>query len=298
LERLIVLLAPAEKPLDSEQLEQKLTELQVPADAGQLDAELNTAVQDNLLLRQEGGYHLAEPSLARALQAHEGLNGQQTLAEQIRHDHPLCANARRFLYRAGFALSPVAETLVYRCESTSADLGRILPSVVYARFLPGETLDGDQVRAIQTQIKQVDSEATAVFAVTDRRPADEGWAQIGTLRMEKFIILPLESALLNEGLATGREGALLRAEIEKRLGADYDPYDVRDPVAGAFSFFGRDAAVETLSRRIAEGRPVGIFGLRKLGKTSLLQALRDRAPFPVAAYAHTALLETMGAPAV
>jgi ligand-binding sensor domain-containing protein/tetratricopeptide (TPR) repeat protein len=283
LERLIVLLASAEKPLDIEQLEQKLVELQVPADADQLEAELSSAVRDGLFLRQEGEYHMAEPPLARALQAHEGEDGQRVLAERIRHDHPLCANARRFLDQAGFTLAAVGETLVYRCEPTSADLGRLLPSVVYAQLLPGEELDADQVRAIHIQVKQIDTEAKVVFAITDRRPTDEGWAQIGTLRMEKFTILPLESALLNEGLASERERALLRTEIENRLGADYDPYDVRDPVAGAFSFFGRDALVETLSRRIVEGRPVGIFGLRKLGKTSLLQALRDRAPFPVAA---------------
>ena len=145
-------------------------------------------------------------------------------------------------------------------------------------------LNGEQVLAIREQVKQVDAQASVVFAITDQRPTDDGWAQIGTLRMPAFDfkVLPIESALINKGLAEGGERKLLRIEINKRLGTDYDPYNVTTPVTGAFSFFGRDVLIETLWHRISEGQPVGIFGLRKLGKSSLLHVLQERAPFPVA----------------
>ncbi len=280
--QLLVLLIPAKTGLDTPQLIKRLAELDVPVAADQLETELNAVCRNGLLRQQEGRYYLTNPPLAHVLQDDEGKTGRLILAEQIRYDHPLCANARRFLQQAGFSLIPVAEPLLYRAELTSTAWQRLLPAKIYARFLPGETLNDRRVLAIRQQVQQVDPQASVILAITDRRPTDSGWAQVGTLRISGFTILPLDSALLNEGLTTGRERALLRLEIEQRLGTDYNPYDVRDPVAGAFSFFGRDALVETLLHRLAEGRPVGIFGLRKLGKSSLLQALRDRAPFPVA----------------
>ncbi|MDY7075917.1 MAG: NUDIX domain-containing protein [Chloroflexota bacterium] len=187
----------------------------------------------------------------------------------------------RFFKQAGLKLNAVGSTKLWRGESPS-HLSRILPPVVYACFLSSGKLDAAEVLEVYTQVRQVQKDAKVVFAVIDRRPTDDGWAQIGTLGMVQFAVLPIESALLYRGLATGRERRLLRDEIERRMGTDYNPYDVRDPVAGAFGFFGRDALVEDLLRRAAEGRPVGIFGLRKMGKSSLLHAVRERAAFPVA----------------
>ena len=53
-------------------------------------------------------------------------------------------------------------------------------------------------------------------------------------------------------------------------------YDERDPVHGN-RFFGRAEELRELDRLISHGnRHVGIFGLRRIGKTSLLLELRDR----------------------
>lgn len=281
--QLLVLLIASKTGVDTNALTRMLAQLNVPIEADQLETELASACRGGLLRLQKGRYYPANAPLARTLQADEDQIGQHNLVEQIRYDHPLCANARRFLDRAGFSLVPIAEPLLYRLEFTTTSLQHLLPAQLYARFVPAETLNDRRVLAIQQQIQQFDREARVILVITDRRPTESGWAQIGTLRLGGFTVLPLDSALLNEGLATGRERTLLRTEIEQRLGTDYDPYDVRDPVAGAFSFFGREALVETLLRRLTEGRPVGVFGLRKLGKSSVLHALRDRAPFPVAA---------------
>jgi ligand-binding sensor domain-containing protein len=282
--QLLLLLIPAKTGLDTDRLIHTLAQLDVPVQPDQLETELNTAHLDGLLRQRSGRYYPANAPLAQALQDHEGEAGRLALAGQIRYDHPLSANARRFFDRAGFHLIPIAEPLLYRVVTTSSAWQRLLPDRVYARFLPGETLDRGQVLAIQEQVLRIDPQASVIFAVTDRRPTESGWAQIGTLRLgdSPVTILPLDGVVLSEGLVSGHESRVLRTEVEQRLGTDYDPYDVRDPVAGAFSFFGREALVETLLRRLSEGRPVGIFGLRKLGKSSLLQALRDRAPFPAA----------------
>lgn len=54
-----------------------------------------------------------------------------------------------------------------------------------------------------------------------------------------------------------------------------DLYDELTPVTGDH-FFGRARELNALARDLAEGRHCGVFGLRKIGKTSLLYRLRDR----------------------
>jgi photosystem II stability/assembly factor-like uncharacterized protein len=283
LEQLILLQAPIGNSFTSAQLEVALRRLGAAFGVEGLLSALSALIQRGLLVQHHIGWRLADPLLAQIQRRELHREELVHLIELTRQKHPLYTNARRFLKQDDFELISIGEGGLFRYEPTSADLARLLPSVVYIQLLPGEELDADRVFAIRDLVKQVDGQASVVFAITDCRPTDQGWAQIGTLRMDGFVVLPIEDTLLNEGLATGHERALLRTEIAKRLGVDYDPYDMRDPVAGTFSFFGRDALAESLLRRIVEGRPAGVFGLRKIGKSSLLQALRDRASFPVAA---------------
>ncbi|MGB0383453.1 MAG: CHAT domain-containing protein [Ardenticatenaceae bacterium] len=289
LTQLILLRLSGKAVVDSEQLREVLVELNVPVESDQL--ELSAALREGLLRAVVGGYCLAEPQLADALQAHEGPNGLAVLAKQIRETHPLFINARRFLEKAGFTtLTLIEEPFLYCCEAMSVNWTTLLPSTVYVRLLPNHTLNGQQVRDIRDKVKGVDEGASIVFVITDQRPTYDGWGQIVTLgyESEPFTVLPIKSALINEGLATRNEETRLREEIDKRLGA-HDPYNVTTPVRD-FSFFGRDDLVKTLLRRITFGQPVGIFGLRKLGKTSVLHALQEQAPFPVALVS----LETIG----
>jgi hypothetical protein len=190
--------------------------------------------------------------------------------------------ASRFLRQAGFDIKSSTVNGLYRCSPNTRALQRLLPDVVYTRIWDEESVDDTCVLNIQKEVKQISPGSKFVLVITNQQTTDEGWAQIGTLGIKSFKFLPVEQTVISQGLAEGQEKELLRQELEKRLGEDYDPYNVRDPVSGAFSFFGRDALVENLLRRMRDGRPVAILGLRKLGKTSLLHALSDRAPFPVA----------------
>jgi AAA domain len=54
----------------------------------------------------------------------------------------------------------------------------------------------------------------------------------------------------------------------------YDIFDERLPVRG-YQLMGREAEVMNLRTRIARGEAVGVFGLRKMGKTSLARAVTD-----------------------
>ncbi len=70
------------------------------------------------------------------------------------------------------------------------------------------------------------------------------------------------------------EWTSLRSVLQSVL-PTYDAYEERDPVRGA-QLVGREAEVGELLTRVTRGDAVGLFGLRKMGKTSLFRAVTDR----------------------
>ncbi len=63
-------------------------------------------------------------------------------------------------------------------------------------------------------------------------------------------------------------------DVLKRELATFDAYEERDPVRGR-QLIGRDQEVADLRTRVARGDAVGLFGLRKMGKTSVARAVTD-----------------------
>lgn len=72
----------------------------------------------------------------------------------------------------------------------------------------------------------------------------------------------------------GDSFAPLEATLTEHLPA-FDLFANRDPVRGR-AFLGRAQEIEDISKRLLQGQAAGVFGLRKVGKSSLLQAVADR----------------------
>jgi WD domain, G-beta repeat len=88
-------------------------------------------------------------------------------------------------------------------------------------------------------------------------------------------IIPLLSAILQKALSTEDcEGVL--QEMKEPYLARLDPYAELKPIHDPTWFYGRDELLKKLPRVLAQGQHVGIFGLRKAGKTSLINQLRQR----------------------
>lgn len=64
------------------------------------------------------------------------------------------------------------------------------------------------------------------------------------------------------------------SEVLRRQLPTYDIFDERSPVRGV-QLMGRDTEVANLGTRVARGEAIGVFGLRKMGKTSLVRAVTD-----------------------
>jgi hypothetical protein len=73
----------------------------------------------------------------------------------------------------------------------------------------------------------------------------------------------------------GQDGAWpsLTEVLRARL-PGFDAFEERDAVRGA-QLVGRDAEVASLRTRVVRGDAVGLFGLRKMGKTSVMRAVTD-----------------------
>ena len=62
-------------------------------------------------------------------------------------------------------------------------------------------------------------------------------------------------------------------ELEEPYLTRIDPYFESKPVQDPTWFYGRESLVQRLPAVLAQGQHVGIFGLRKVGKTSLTNQL-------------------------
>ena len=88
-------------------------------------------------------------------------------------------------------------------------------------------------------------------------------------------IIPLLSTILQKTLSTDDCERLLK-ELEEPYLARIDPYAESKPIHDPTWFYGRDELLKRLPAMLAQGQHVGIFGLRKVGKTSLINQLRQR----------------------
>jgi len=86
-------------------------------------------------------------------------------------------------------------------------------------------------------------------------------------------MLPLEERTLRDGVAEFRSrGMLTQLRSQWLLGEDL--FDKKDPVLDPAEFFGRGQVLRTLVRKVHRGEVFGLFGIRKMGKTSLAHRLR------------------------
>ncbi|OJT25556.1 hypothetical protein BO221_06700 [Archangium sp. Cb G35] len=89
-------------------------------------------------------------------------------------------------------------------------------------------------------------------------------------------VILLSTPTLAIALSEGTSASVLR-EAEDRFATRVDPYDEAKPVDDPAWFHGRVDLLDRLAMALKQGQHVGLFGLRKVGKTSLLKQLRNRA---------------------
>jgi WD40 repeat protein len=117
-------------------------------------------------------------------------------------------------------------------------------------------------------------EASKTYIVyREKAPPPE---QIHALRQEtKREIIPLDSAVLSRAVSENNCLETLR-DLEEPFIARTDPYDESRPIVDPTWFYGRHDYLDRLPSVLRQGQHVGLFGLRKMGKTSLITQIRQR----------------------
>jgi AAA-like domain len=115
---------------------------------------------------------------------------------------------------------------------------------------------------------------TKTYVVFGEKPPSPDQLQVLRMECGKEVI-PLSSAILERALSEETCAETLR-ELEEPFVARTDPYDESRPINDPTWFFGRDDLLERLPAVLRQGQHIGLFGLRKVGKTSLINQLRQR----------------------
>jgi serine/threonine-protein kinase len=147
------------------------------------------------------------------------------------------------------------------------DLGR--PVLLYCSSKG--TLPPDTMNRVRQAIRESEGrvEPDVAFVATADRAAPD---TIRKWRRDVQIV-----PLVTSADQRYRDGALSEdlADLLAHSLYERDLYDELTPVTGDH-FFGRARELNALARDLTDGRHCGVFGLRKIGKTSLLYRLRDR----------------------
>jgi tetratricopeptide (TPR) repeat protein len=124
------------------------------------------------------------------------------------------------------------------------------------------------------------------FVVSPLRARQDVLALIYALLTEQpsLRVIPLEAIALKQAIIEGKSPDVLEQLLRLWVGQG-DLFDVHSPIADAGTFFGRGQFIHALTNKIIHGENFGIFGLRKVGKTSLVFQLRENLPKNLIGYA-------------
>lgn len=100
--------------------------------------------------------------------------------------------------------------------------------------------------------------------------------QAAVYQDQRLVVVPITYEWIAKANARGEQRKNLQSVLDAFVGRD-DPFFYTNPVSVPGDFYGRKDVVAALVRDLDQGQSVGLFGMRKIGKTSLIQhILRTR----------------------
>jgi tetratricopeptide (TPR) repeat protein len=127
-------------------------------------------------------------------------------------------------------------------------------------------------------------EGKIAFVIVSTPPESGVYHQIYTYKSENaFTIIPLSDVLLKKSIID----SVCAQELEKNISlftGQGDLYSNNSPIVDPLNFFGRERIIDELLDYINNLQHVGLFGMRKIGKTSLIWQLKERLSKHLVAY--------------
>lgn len=185
-----------------------------------------------------------------------------------------------FFEKAGFQVRPLsfshqwADLLIHSNLSEYVETYDLRDRILVRCFYSPINLS--HLKAIQNVLRTSPSsmrglnQDVAFLAANDIQPLRDALYRL--MGDNREAIVPIDSQSLE---TSGNEDSarILRPILDQWL-SRRDLYRYNYPVSGR-RFFGRELDLQRLMRDIDDGHNVGVFGLRKVGKTSILHQLRE-----------------------
>jgi hypothetical protein len=276
LQQLIPLISPINKIEDVQTFLKILSDNKAFCTHDQVQYALDSLLDFGLMRRKGEGYKLDPAPIAWI---HQRLHSREIpgLAKQVRDHHPLYERTRRFFSQANFDIEEISAEefiLIPRGKDhPQAGYGKI-----YTRFVTGRQPTGNDFSDVEDVVSQrVDEMQWSVAIVlSDQRPKTRARFRLYGIRQTSGLaIVPLDITRLGQVKPGLTPNDILNSEIDQATGKQ-NLYAISTPVSSDLSFFGREKILRDVIGLLDMGQPVGLFGLRKAGKTSLIQRLQGK----------------------
>ena len=194
-----------------------------------------------------------------------------------------------FADKAGFRIKKTKITNIFELAAKSGIWGTRFTKPVLACQIIDQVIDKQSLLKLAEQIDKIykngKSYEDIVFVASDTPIPDNVKQSMIKIRYEKgFHFIPLEDVWGDSENPIIKKDSIKKLEnqFQEILGPQRDLYNRKGPVSDKSNFFGREAIANDLTLRLQNGEAIGIFGLRKIGKTSLLQYIRSTSEAPMA----------------
>lgn len=154
-------------------------------------------------------------------------------------------------------------------------------------FIVNSTILDDTLVRELSRVMNLEGQKThrkIAFIIVDKLPHYSAYQQIYTDKTEKYVILvPVSRQLIARALRHSTCAQALEKILSSTL-ADQNEYETNNPVENSLEFFGRDGLIQNLLDTIGHLQHIGLFGLRSIGKTSLVWQLREQVSQHIVTY--------------
>jgi HEAT repeats len=159
-------------------------------------------------------------------------------------------------------------------QMTSAP-GRLKSYTPLPVAFAGEPIDRDVTELVQSSVRLGGKRAQQAGMLLYREPPDTLFRmRMAEVRLrDGFVLLPIPMAAVEQALLDTGASAGLLAQYTDRYLPGADLFDDRNAIGDTLSFFGRGELLQRLEDDLRRAQGIGVFGLRKSGKTSILLQL-------------------------
>jgi len=188
-----------------------------------------------------------------------------------------------FFYSAGFLLKEKIENNIYLVYSQLPGFKKY--KEIPVKLFHTTDLSSDIIRKFHNDCEQWQSTKDKIAFISIPPQLDNSVTlQILVYKSEKnFTIVPFTMYSIEKVIQTRSATRQIRETIDIWKG-EGDVFDISTPIRDPIWFFGRERIIDEISEYVYSLQFVGIFGLRKMGKTSLLHQLMNRMRENIIAY--------------